>query len=54
MFGTGARHDIIHNISKIQLHRTCIFGDTTDLGFHISIFHATTIRKNYGHALKKL
>jgi hypothetical protein len=33
-----------HNISKIQLYIACGFGDSKDLGFHISIFHAKTIR----------
>jgi hypothetical protein len=38
IFGTGARHCIIHNISKIQLQRTCRFRDTTDLGFLVLYF----------------
>jgi hypothetical protein len=45
MFGTVARHDQTHNISKIQLQSTCIFWDTPDLDFQFCIFHARTTTK---------
>jgi hypothetical protein len=54
MFGTGARHDIIHNISKIQLHRTCIFGDTTDLGFSYFYFSCNNYQEKLWTCFKKV